>query len=65
MTKYKAIIFRFARVFVSGGLAALVVQLATVPHLSTLEEMKTWISILAVSFIAGGIAALDKALRYN
>lgn len=54
---------RFARVFVSGGLAALTVQLASAPTITTLADFKVWLITLGVGFVAGGVSALDKWSR--
>lgn len=65
--QYASLIYRlwlrFARVFVSGGLAALTIQLAQTPQLSTLADFKTWLITLGVGFIAGGVSALEKWSR--
>ena len=67
VVEYSSLLYRvwlrFARVFVSGGLAALTVQLAQTPNFSTLAEVKTWGISLAVGFLAGGVAALEKWSR--
>jgi hypothetical protein len=60
---FKRVILRFLRVFVSGGLAGLLVALAQAPQLNTLEQLKTWMIVLFTAFLAGGIGAIDKAFR--
>lgn len=54
---------RFARVFVSGGLAALTIQLAQAPTLSTFAELKVWLISLGIGFMSGGISAAEKWSR--
>lgn len=54
------ILLRFARVFVSGGLASMALQLAQAPSFSTFAELKPWLISLAIGFLSGGIMALDK-----
>lgn len=51
---------RFVKVFLSGGLAALTVQLAVVPDFADMMSVKVWLASLAVGFLAGGVAALEK-----
>lgn len=58
------ILKRYAKVFISGGLGSLAIQLAQAP--ATLENLKPWLVALGVGFVAGGIAAVEKALQgYN
>lgn len=54
---------RFARTFVSGGLAAMTIQLAQAPSFSTFVELKPWLISLAVGFLAGGVSAVEKWSR--
>ena len=54
---------RFARTFVGGGLAAMTIQLAQAPSFSTFVELKPWLLSLAVGFLSGGIAAVEKWSR--
>jgi len=62
----KAIALRFARVFVSAGIAQVSVILATNPLTDfTPQVLKAWLLLLITSFISGGLAALDKAIRYE
>lgn len=61
----KTILKRFGRVFLSGGLAALLVALSANPSLNTLGDLKVWLTTLAIAFISGGFAALEKASRWQ
>jgi len=60
---FKRLALRFIRTFISGGLASVTVQLATVPQLNTLTEWKTYGVALLIGFMAGGLAALEKWTR--
>ena len=62
-TLFKRVVLRFLRTFVSGGLAAIMVQLITIPKLETLADLKMYAISIGVGFLAGGFAALDKWLR--
>jgi len=54
------VFLRFLRVFVIGGLSAVI----TIPITGyTWKDLQTWIVALVAAFISGGLAALDKALR--
>jgi hypothetical protein len=57
------VMLRFLRIFAAGGLSAVIVQLALVPKIATLEDLKTYTFSVLVGFLAGGIAALDKTIR--
>jgi len=61
----KIIAKRFIKAFVAGGLSALVVTLAqTTANASVLgETFQSWIGILTVAFISGGLLSLEKALQ--
>jgi hypothetical protein len=61
----KAIILRFVRAFIAGGISSLAIQLSTMPAFSTFTELKTWTIVAGAGFISGGLMALDKILRYN
>lgn len=64
MTDYlKSVILRFLRVFISGAVANMVVFTTT--NSSNLGDAKAWAWALCVAAITGGLAALDKALRYQ
>lgn len=56
----KRVVIRFVKVFISGGLAALTVQLAQMPNFSDMLSVKLWLTTLAIAFLAGGVAALEK-----
>ncbi len=59
------IIRRFAKAFIAGGVASILVQLAQVPNFATLSELKPWLISLAVAFVSGGLMALEKASQGN
>ena len=55
---------RFARAFVLGGMAQVVVMIGSgTITVETWSDVGRWTAILAVAFITGGLMALDKALR--
>lgn len=54
---------RFAKAFISGGLASVLVQLAQAPAMGTLEQWKTWLVAIGVAFVSGGILAVEKSLQ--
>lgn len=66
MEMFKSIALRFLRVFVAAGIAQALVVLAATP-LSSFDpdSLKNWLGILITSFLSGGLAGLDKALRYE
>ena len=51
---------RFGRIFLAGGISAM--ASIVVAGLS-LQEVQTYLLALAIAFVGGGIAALDKAVR--
>lgn len=51
---------RFIKVFIAGGMSALFIAMHQVPAISDFEHFKTWIPVLAIAFMSGGIAALEK-----
>lgn len=55
------ILKRFAKAFVSGGVASLLIVLAQAP--SSLEQLKPWLLALGVAFLTGGLMAIEKALQ--
>lgn len=62
----KAIVLRFLRGFVAGGVANLAAIL-TASHftVSSLADLQALSYVLAIAFITGAIMALDKMLRYE
>ena len=59
----RSVLLRFLRVFVVGGVASLV----SIPLLTDLSALSFEAFVIAAfnAFLAGGLAALDKALRYQ
>jgi hypothetical protein len=60
-----ALIRRFARVFVSGALGNMAIIVAATQAPQVVGELGPWLFSLAAAAIAGGIAALDKAYRWE
>ena len=62
-----ALVKRFARSFVAGGLAALTLQLTNSPQpgFNNFVEAKVWIVSLVYAFLVGGVMALEKASRWQ
>lgn len=54
---------RFARAFVSGGLATMVLELSNKPDLGTITDTKVWAVSLIIGFLTGGLMAIEKAIR--
>lgn len=65
MTQFRSVVTRFGKAFIYGGLASVLAQLAIVPTLATLEDLKTWGTALLFAFLTGGIMALEKALNWQ
>lgn len=59
-----AVAKRFGRAFVGGGIAQVAVVLVSQPASFDWASLQGWLVMLAVSFITGGLLALDKLLRY-
>lgn len=61
-----ATVKRFLRVFVSAGIAQLAITVAVNPLKDfDISSLKSWAVILIIAFVSGGIAGLDKALRFK
>ena len=61
-----ATIRRFVRVFVSAGIAQLAIIVVVNPLQNfDLSSLKGWAVILITAFVSGGIAGLDKAIRFK
>jgi ribose/xylose/arabinose/galactoside ABC-type transport system permease subunit len=57
---------RFVRVFVSAGIAQLAIIVVANPLQSfDPSSLKAWALILITAFVSGGIAGLDKAIRFK
>ncbi len=63
--KAKAILARFARSFVTGGIASALLLLNSGTVISSLAEFKTFVYVLGIAFISGGLSAVDKLLRWE
>ena len=61
----RRVIMRFVKVFISGGLAALTIQLVQIPTFSDMLSVKVWLTTLGIAFLAGGVAALEKYFSSN
>lgn len=61
-----ATFLRFLRVFVTTGLAQVLIIIVAHPleNLS-IESFKVWVAILITAFVSGGLAGLDKAIRFK
>lgn len=59
----KMLVMRFARAFVSGGIATMALELSNKPDLNTLVDVRSWEVSLVIGFVTGGLMALEKALR--
>jgi len=63
---YISVVLRFLRIFISAGLAQVVLILYTNPFPGFAPEvLKNWMWILLTAFLSGGFAAIDKAIRYK
>lgn len=60
-----AVAKRFGRAFVGGGIAQVAVVLVTQPSTFDWASLQSWLIMLVVSFITGGLLALDKLVRYT
>jgi hypothetical protein len=57
---------RFVRVFVSAGIAQLAIIVVANPLQNfDISSLKSWAVILITAFVSGGIAGLDKAIRFK
>jgi hypothetical protein len=56
---------RFGRVFLAGAIAQALAATAAAHSVTTLKDLEQWAYMLLVSAIAGGLAAVDKALRWE
>jgi hypothetical protein len=63
--KATTLLKRFGRTFLFGGVAALLMALSTTPSLATLGDLRVWLTTLVMAFITGGLAAIDKAYRWQ
>ena len=62
----KSIALRFLRVFASAGIAQVVIILAANPFPGfDPETLKNWAVVLITAFVTGGLAAIDKSIRYK
>lgn len=59
-----AVAKRFLRAFVGGGLAQVAVVAIVQPPSFDWASLQSWLVMLIVSFITGGLLALDKLVRY-
>ncbi|MFH1739486.1 MAG: hypothetical protein ABIH23_10810 [bacterium] len=61
-----AVVRRFLRAFLAGGVAQAVLIMSTQPlTFDNLADMKKLILVLAVGFVTGGAMAVDKLLRHD
>lgn len=58
---YQLVLKRFAKAFVSGGVASLLLALSQAP--TSLEHLKAWLLALGVAFLTGGLMAIEKTLQ--
>lgn len=57
---------RFLRVFVSTGIASIGMVIVANPLTNLdLKSLETWVALLLTAFISGGLAGLDKAIRFQ
>ena len=57
---------RFLRVFVSTGIASIGIAIVANPLTNLdLKSLETWVALLLTAFISGGLAGLDKAIRFQ
>jgi hypothetical protein len=63
--KTKIILIRFLRSFFSGGIASSLILLSSGTVISSFAEFKTFVYVLAIGFISGGLSAIDKLLRWE
>jgi hypothetical protein len=59
-----AVVKRFVRAFITGGVAQAVIICSTSAP-GTWEDFGRWLLVLLVAFLTGGIMALDKLLRFK
>lgn len=59
-----AVAKRFGRAFVGGGIAQVAAVLVMQPAAFDWASLQSWLVMLVVSFVTGGLLALDKLLRY-
>lgn len=59
-----AVAKRFGRAFVGGGIAQVAAVLVVRPPAFDLASLQSWLVMLIVSFVTGGLLALDKLVRY-
>jgi hypothetical protein len=58
------VLIRFVRVFVLAGIGQVGIVLAATPLTNfDPDNIKQWLGLLVTSFVIGGLAALDKAIR--
>lgn len=60
-----AVAKRFGRAFVGGGIAQVAAVLVLKPPAFDWASLQSWLIMLVVSFITGGLLALDKLVRYT
>lgn len=60
-----AVAKRFGRAFVSGGIAQVAAVLVLQPAAFDWASLQSWLVMLVVSFVTGGLMALDKLVRYT
>lgn len=61
----KAILKRFAKGFISGGIASVVVVINSGVTIASVADLKVWAFSLGVAFITGGILAIEKAITWE
>lgn len=68
MSKFKIVAKRFLKGFIGSGIASIVVIASSVPG-ATFKELEAWVSLMAITFIIGGISgailATDKFINYK
>lgn len=60
-----AVAKRFGRAFVGGGIAQVAAVLVLQPAAFDWASLQSWLVMLVVSFVTGGLMALDKLVRYT
>ena len=60
-----AVAKRFGRAFVGGGIAQVAAVLVMQPAAFDWASLQSWLVMLVVSFVTGGLMALDKLVRYT
>jgi len=63
--KTKAVIIRFLKGFIAGGIASIIPMLAVINPKEFMENSSIIVYNLFVAFLSGGLLAIEKSLRWQ